>query len=462
MVGHRPSLFFASSLLCALASATGCADQVTLRVELISDFIPGVEASSAIVELSDGQRRERSIGTADSLSDQPFRLATFEVPPGNYTVDVQLLSPRDLLGEASTVTELQRDLTISVMILRGDCSGAGCNPTCRPDDADCGVDPMGDGGVRDTGWGDAGIEDAARDVGPVEDASLTDGDVNDSSVDSGNDSSMDSGNDSSMDSGVDAEQEAGPTVDTGADTAPPDSGSEPEIVVEETASQLTLTATGRFRLVFSALHDWQPNDWFDLMTDPTLDLGGLNSGAARLDVLQTPLNVQTVEWYTQDEATNAELLGWRQLSAGTVEVETRWLWNDRGRMLTMTATHTIASSGRWQVNVMLTTDRDTLIEAHEFGYTTMNRLSSWSLIETTNSFTWRRDGIGLQPSIRITHARPGCGRKRSIGECLLHRGCRSHDWRRHATFGDVGESDLATDRVSTNRTHRGHRPPASP
>ena len=372
-----------------MCAALGCgSEQVALRVSIASDFAPGTEATSVVVELSDGQRIERSITSSDDLLDPPLGVGTFVVERGAYTVDAQLFAITEVLGEESLVIQVRDDFPLTINFPRAGCIGVGC-PNCQTD-ADCGVVPSADGGRTDAEPTDGSADGERPDSEPLDAA--TDGDLD-----------SEAPQDTSPPTDTNISEDADEPVDApAADSTSNDAATAPAITVEETASRLTATAEGRFRLVFDAAHAWQVTDWFDLQTNPSLDLGGLNSGVARFDVLQSPLQIETAGWIYQGDASSSELLSWSQPTAESLRVDTQWTWIDRGTTLTMTATHLVESTGVWTVRVELSTDRETVIDAHDFGFTNVNRLSEWTLSEASNSFTWRRDGAGMQPAIQVT------------------------------------------------------------
>ncbi|NOK60476.1 MAG: hypothetical protein GFH27_549297n75 [Chloroflexi bacterium AL-W] len=120
------------------------------------------------------------------------------------------------------------------------------------------------------------------------------------------------------------------------------------------AGSVTVQVADHFKLVFDADHTWQASEWYDLQSDPTLNLARSDGPTLNYNVIQSPLEVGYDQWYNLENAVDAALTI-QSADETAVVLETSWRWeaND-GSIFAATATHTIAATGLWHVTTSLT------------------------------------------------------------------------------------------------------------
>lgn len=151
---------------------------------------------------------------------------------------------------------------------------------------------------------------------------------------------------------------------------------------------LTVTVLGRFSLVFDAAQTWQAAQWYDLARTAPTNLARTDGPSSNYNVLQAPLELGYDQWYNIGNATNASLQIKAQDSTHVV-LETGWQWTATdGSTFVVTATHTIATIGIWQVTTTLTNTSSSarvLNNGLEYGFTNVKPDLPWQETLTENN-----------------------------------------------------------------------------
>ena len=169
---------------------------------------------------------------------------------------------------------------------------------------------------------------------------------------------------------------------------------------------VTVTVSGRFRLVFDAAHQWQARAWYDLASNPARNLA--NSGDTLLDynVLQAPLKANDGQWYDLADARNATITV-RETRASQTILDTTWTWlTGDGDTLDVTATHTIGADGQWQVEAALTNQGATprTFSRLRYAFSSVESAMAWQETRAADAqfFSQTRSaGPGPRPQLRV-------------------------------------------------------------
>lgn len=114
--------------VCAV-SLLGCSSELTLNVDLKTDFVPGIEFVNVEAEVARGGtvvgRGTRRARIGDPF-DLGLRVSPFSLPAGTYDVRLRMYDPQgSLLIERPTVVDLDQSFTTLIYVTR-DCRGIRC------------------------------------------------------------------------------------------------------------------------------------------------------------------------------------------------------------------------------------------------------------------------------------------------------------------------------------------------
>lgn len=115
-----------SVLLLFLSGCPGSAR--TLAIDLRTDYVPGVEASEAIIAVDGDEERTAALAIGDDLIDG-VRVAELELDSAQARVTVTLRQNGRDVGERELIVELDENRVVTAVITR-DCEGVSCPEAC--------------------------------------------------------------------------------------------------------------------------------------------------------------------------------------------------------------------------------------------------------------------------------------------------------------------------------------------
>lgn len=116
---------------------------------------------------------------------------------------------------------------------------------------------------------------------------------------------------------------------------------------------ITVTAPGRFQLVFDEAHQLQASEWYDLASsEPTVNLAQSDGPSLNYNVLQSPLELfYDSQWQNLTNALTPTITIAEQ-NAELVTLRTAWSWStSAGGHFRVFTTHRVWVTGLWEVHV---------------------------------------------------------------------------------------------------------------
>lgn len=178
---------------------------------------------------------------------------------------------------------------------------------------------------------------------------------------------------------------------------------------------VTVTAPGRFQLVFDAAHKWQAGTWYDLASaEPTVNLARSDGPSLNYNVLQSPLELFfDWQWHNLDTAISPTLRIVSQNERMAV-LETAWRWpTSAGGTLAVTATHHISVFGSWEVQTVLANETSQPWTfngaALEYAFTNVTGARAWQetlAADESRFILSRADGPQPRSTLTVQRAFP--------------------------------------------------------
>lgn len=168
------------------------------------------------------------------------------------------------------------------------------------------------------------------------------------------------------------------------------------------SGSLGIEVPGRFRLVFDEAHKWQASAWYDLSHNATENLARSDGPTLNYNVIQSPVELAYDQWYNLDNATSPSMTIIEQ-DTSHIMLQTSWKWHPAdGSTFVVTSTHTIRTTGAWEIKTFLTnqTDAPRTFNALEYAFTNVRPDRVWQefLAPTSDRFSQlRSDGTTPRP-----------------------------------------------------------------
>jgi len=174
------------------------------------------------------------------------------------------------------------------------------------------------------------------------------------------------------------------------------------LVVEQTDTTATLTAPGRFKLVFDRRYEWQPVRWFDLASDPDRDLIDKAPIDASRNMIQGLLVRWADDWQIAGEGSDPTI-GIERLDPDHVRLTTGWTWTTPTRQFAVSIVHTIAGDGQWTLDAKVSdpTGDTSPLQQMEYADAHLTPDLAWEVTTAGTSYEFVAMGVTPAPAIQV-------------------------------------------------------------